>query len=238
MTPPSFGAAHDRAATSNGASAPAAAVEVPRPLPPSRRRGMVLGGLLLVLACGTVGAVLFTAAGHRTSVVVITRHVPAGQRLAAADMATTMVAADPGVATVPASRRRDMIGLVAATDLLPGTLLSPAQATTAMTPVHGQMLVSIPCRAGQLPADGLRPGDQTVLIPTPGGQGQDSDTAPNASAPLTQLAPATVEAVGSPDTEGNITVTVLVTSDLGPKIVQQASLGRIGLGITARRSAR
>jgi hypothetical protein len=204
------------------------------PLPRQRRRRMFAFGVLLVVAGALVTGYLFTGVGGRMAVVIITRDVPVGTQMSSADVTTTRVAADTTVAVIPGRQLRQVVGRYAAVDLRKGTLLAPSQLTMALSPRPGQQVVPIAVKLDQLPARGLQPGDQVLVIATPGQQGQDQAGGGNGAAPLSQDTPATVDQVSSPDADGNVRVDLVVASGVGPAIAKQASTGRIGIVLTSR----
>lgn len=205
-----------------------------RPLPRSGQRGRVLGGLLVVIVCGALTAFLFVAAAHRQQVLVIARDVPIGTKLTADDLVAAQVGADAPVKTVPASQKTQMVGLYAATDLRAGTLLTTSEVTSALSPGQGQQVVAVAVKASQIPS--LHPGDQVLVVPTPGAGGQDTGgNAGSAAAPLANQVPAVVDQVADPDADGMVRVSLLAASDVGSPIVRQASTGRISLVVTMRR---
>lgn len=204
------------------------------PLPRQRRRRMFMLGLLLVLAGALAAGYLYTGMSDRTAVVVVAHDVPVGTQISTADVATTRVAVDAAVAVIPGRQLQQVVGRFAAVDLRKGTLLATSQLTGAVSPRPGQQVVPVAVKLGQLPARGLSPGDQVLVVATPGQQGQDQGTSGNGSGPLTQDTPATVDQVSSPDADGNVRLDLLVDARVGPAIVQQASTGRIGFVITSR----
>ncbi len=196
---------------------------------------MAVLGVLLVVAGALIAAYLFTGMSDREPVVVVTRDVPVGAQISAADVATTPVAVDPGVAVIPGHQLRQVVGRFAAVDLRRGTLLAPSQLTGALSPRPGQQVVPVAMRVSQLPARGLQPGDQVLVVATPGEQGQAQAAASGeGTGPLTQDTPATVDAVSSPDADGTVRVDLVVDARVGPAIVKQASTGRIGIVLTSR----
>jgi hypothetical protein len=203
------------------------------PLPRQRRRRMFVLGLLLVVAGALVAGYLFTGVGSRTAVVVVTRDLPVGTRLSAADISTTRVAVDANVTVIPGEQLHQVVGRYAAVDLRRGSLLAPSQLTAALSPRAGQQVVPVAVKLEQLPARGLQPGDQVLVIATPGQQGQDQATG-NGATPLGQDTPATVDAVSSPDADGNVRIDLVVDAKVGPAIAKQASTGRLGFVLTSR----
>ena len=203
------------------------------PLPRQRRRRMLVLGLLLVVAGALVAGYLFTGLGDRTTVLMLGRDVPVGTRLTAADLASTQVSIDTGVSIIPGRQLHQVIGRFAAVDLRKGTLLSPSQLTSALSPRAGQQVVPIALKLEQLPARGLNPGDLVLMVPTPGQQGQETS---QGSSPLSQETPATVDQVSSPDADGLVRVDLVVDAQVGPAVAKQASTGRLALVLTARGS--
>ena len=166
--------------------------------------------------------------------MVVTRNVPVGQQLTGADVATSSVAVDQKVATIPGRQLRQVIGRVAAVDLRAGSLLTPAEVTNALSPRPGQQVVPVAVHVAQLPARGLQPGDQVLIIATPGSQGQSDTAGQDASSALASDTQATVDQVSPPDADGMVRVDVVVDARVGPGIAKQASTGRIAFVLTSR----
>lgn len=194
---------------------------------------MVVIGMLLMLTGALSTGYLYTGIGDRASVVMVTRDVPVGSPIDASAVATTQVDAGQGVALVPGRQLRQVVGRVAAVDLRKGTLLAPSQVTTALSPRPGQQVVPIALKASQLPARGLAPGDQVLVIATPGQQGQSPAT-PAGGDQLTQDTAATVDQVSPADAEGSVRVDLVVDARVGPAIAKQASTGRLAVVVTSR----
>ncbi|RKS78604.1 SAF domain-containing protein [Actinomadura pelletieri DSM 43383] len=203
-------------------------------LPRQRRRRMVVIGMLLVLAGALSAAYLYTGIGDRTAVVMVARDVSVGSQITVSDVATTQVDAGQGVSLIPGRQLQQVVGRVAAVDLHKGTLLAPSQVTTELSPRPGQQVVPVALKASQLPARGLAPGDQVLVIAAPGQQGQDP-AAPGTRDQLTQDTAATVDRVSAPDAEGSVRVDLVVDARVGPAIAKQASTGRLAVVVTSRR---
>jgi hypothetical protein len=167
-------------------------------------------------------------------VVVVTAPVPVGAVITSGDLGTTSIAAGPGLATIPARQMPQVVGLVAATSLQPGTLLAPSEVTGKLSPAPGQDLVPVAVKPAGLPASGLAPGDQVLVVATPAAGG---NTGSGAAPVLAQPVPATVEAVSRvTDQNGLNVVDLLVPSSIGPAVAEQASTGQIALVVTHRAS--
>ena len=196
---------------------------------------------MIALAVALVGAgilasaALYKRADHQVPVLVVIAPVPAGSVITSADLGTTTIAAGPGLQDVPARQLSQVTGLVAAVTLQPGTLLAPDQVTTALAPVKGQVLVSLPLKPQSLPASGLEPGDHVLVTGTPGYKGQAESS--GSAAIITQPVPGIVEAVNTvPDQDGFDVVDLLVAPAAGTPLAQQDSTGQIELIVTSRSS--
>jgi SAF domain len=202
-----------------------------RELPRRRRPGMIALAAALIGAGILGSAALYHRADHRVPVLLVTATVPAGSVITANDVGTATVAAGPGVQVIPARQLSQVIGLVAATSLQRGTLLAPSELTSKPAPAPGQDLVPVAVKPSALPASGLAPGDQVLVIATPAAGGSGS----GAAAVLARPVPAAVEAVGtSTDQSGDDVVDLLVASGLGPAVAEQAATGQIALVVTHR----
>lgn len=193
-----------------------------------RRPGRIAAGVALA-ALAVLGFVyLLRVAGHRQVVVRMVRDVPVGRQISRADVGLTSVAVDAGVVTVPAGHLGEVVGQRAAVDLRNGTLVSPAQVTTRLTPSPGEALVTVAMKSGQLPPDGLAPGSRVRIVSAPG-----QDVGASAGRPVGDV-PATVDAVGDADTEGTVPVSLLVADGAASGVARQAAQGQIMLVVTAR----
>ena len=201
-----------------------------RGLPRRRRPAMIALAAALIGAGILASAALYNRENHQVSVVMVTAAVPVGQVITSADIGTTSITAGPGLQTIPARQLSQVVGLVAATSLRPGTLLAPSEVTSKLAPGPGQDLVPVAIKPSGLPASGLAPGDQVLVVATPAAAG-GAGTAPV----LTQPVPAVVEAVNAvTDQNGFDVVDVLVTSASGPAVAEQAATGQIALVVTHR----
>jgi hypothetical protein len=206
-----------------------------RGLPRRRRPAMIALAIALVGAGILASAALYHRANHQVPVLLVTAAVPAGAQLTANDIGTTTVAAGPGVHTIPAKQLSQVIGLVAAVSLRPGTLLASSELTTSLPPAKGQVLVSLPLKPQSLPASGLQPGDHVLVTGTPGYQGQSQSS--GGAVVLPQAVAGVVEAVDSaPDQDGFDVVDLLVASGDGVSLAKQDSTGQIELIVTSRGS--
>jgi hypothetical protein len=221
------------AGSAHTSSTPGVRVGRVRNLPRRRRPAMIA---LAVAMAGTgvvVSAAVYQRADHQVPVVMMTRPVPAGAVIAVTDLGSTRVSLGSGIAVIPASELRQVVGQVAAVALEPATLLSPSEVTSSRPPAPGVELVPAAIRPADLPASGLAAGDHVLVVPTPGVQGQ-----PGTSGPAESLAgpvPAVIEAVTTaPDAEGFDVVDVLVSDTDAVAVASQVSTGQFALVITRR----
>ena len=203
-----------------------------RGLPRRRRPAMIALAAALIGAGILASAALYHRENHQVSVVMVTAPVPVGAVITSADVGTTSIAAGPGLTTIPARQLSQVVGLVAATSLRPGTLLAPSEVTSKLSPGPGQDLVPVAVKPSGLPASGLAPGDQVLLVATPAAAG---NTGSGAAPAFTQPVQATVEAVDTvTDQNGLDVVDLLVPSGTGPAVAEQAATGQIALVVTHR----
>ncbi len=202
-----------------------------RPLPRRRRPAMVALGVALVGAGVLGGAALYQHVNHQVPVLVVSTPVPAGSVVTSADLSTVTVAAGSGVQMVPARQEGQVIGLVAATNLTQGSLLTASDLTRSLPPGPGQTLVPVAFKPSQLPASGLGAGDHVVVVWAPTGS---SSSAASVSSPRNY--DAVVEDVtGGPDQDGFDVVDLLVPVANGPGLAKEAASGDIVLTVLSRK---
>ncbi len=222
--PPRTGAP-GRAAALNGSS-PAPAL----PLPRRRRRPALLALAVAMVVLGALGAAfLATSLGQTTPVIAVAREVPWGRQISAADLVEARVSADPALDPIPYGDRDQVIGMVAATALTPGSLLTREALTAQPLPPPGQQLVGVGVSAVQLPTTPLRPGDDVLLVPVAGSGGTGTPDA----AGTTGTVEATVVRSGRPGTDGLRVVDVLVNAADGPDVAARAAAGLVAIVVVA-----
>jgi hypothetical protein len=212
------------------------------------------------MVCLAVFISLYLKAGDEVSVLVITRSVPQGQTLTAADLKVVRMSLS-GVASVPAADASAMVGRRAGEGLEPGTLLTASDLVTSYSPPVGQSVVGIAAREGQLPASGVAAGEtvDVVLTGLPGEQdpsvgtggtsgtgdasGTDATTGTSGDqsgvAGTVLVADATVvEVSSSPVSSGSGTtdVSLLVPLPLAPIVANASTAGEVALIVVGRGS--
>jgi hypothetical protein len=212
----------------------AAAAPLPRLAGPTRQRrpGLVAVTAVLVVGFALAGVVLVVRAGRTVAVLAVARAVPAGQRLAAADLTTARVGGT-GFAAISAADRGSVVGQTAAAPLAAGQLLVRQMLTGEPLPGPGMASVGLSLRAGQLPGDGLAPGDRVRAVAVSGRSTGGSD--PVSARPLPLATEATVFSVGpDPGAAGGTVVTVLVPAGQADLLAVYGSAGQVGLVEVAR----
>ncbi|ATZ21968.1 SAF domain protein [Streptomyces lavendulae subsp. lavendulae] len=221
-----------------GACGPGKPAAAPRVVRQRRRRpGLIALSVALIAAGGLSGALLFTASGQRSGVLVVARDVPVGTAITDADLAPASLALDPAVKAVSAARKGEMVGQHAAVALTAGSLLSPAQVSSSSLVKAGEQLVGVALKPSQFPASRLSPGQKVLIVSTPdpvqaaaaaGGKPGEPAGAPKTLA-------ATVVAVGeaAPAT-GVVTVDVAVPAADGPTLAARVATGAVALIVAAQ----
>src|SRR5262249_25166864 len=119
--------------------------------------------------------------GERVDVLAVAADVGRYERIDRSDLKIVQVESGPEIDTVPAEQVDDVVGRIAAVDLVHGSLLTPDQLIRRGERVvgPGEAVVGAGVKPGELPPDGMRPGSDVlaVLRPAPGvgdvGGGQD-----------------------------------------------------------------
>ncbi|WP_433095612.1 SAF domain-containing protein [Streptomyces sp. CA-250714] len=192
---------------------------------PIRWSGLALCVLLAVVGALVV-VVAVSRAGDRVSVLVVSKDVPAGERLTGSDVQVASIAKDPAVATLDSSQRASVVGKRVAVDLRKGSLLSDAQLTPGGGLGDDQQLVGVEVKRGQAPRNALKPGDRVLAVTIPA-QGEDVSSGETAKDP--ESVEAQVVSVGPPDASGAMTVNVAVDPSEGPGVAAKAAAKQLAL---------
>lgn len=176
---------------------------------------VVLGGLLVV-----IGLQHFA---QRDAVLVVSKPVPAGSRITGADLTTAKITTDAAIKPISSADRDEVIGKFAMVDLVAGSTLTRSEVGPSDGFTRGQVLVPLPLKQGQMPARGLSPGQQVIIVSAPSGDGSSSTGSSSSSAPATN---ATVAEVGAANASTGITVVdVRVPAAASVGLAQLAATG-------------
>ncbi len=130
---------------------------------PRVRLPLLAAALGLVLLATVLVVWGFSKAADRTEVLMVTVGVEAGTPIPTEALSTTMVGVDDGVGRFyPAGT--DLSGVVAATDLSPGDLLTPSLLVAAPEVPQGWREVGAVVRTGRFPST-VEVGDELVAVP-------------------------------------------------------------------------
>ncbi|MCO7218601.1 SAF domain-containing protein [Klenkia sp. PcliD-1-E] len=212
------------------ADGPRASAPAPVQLTAAARRRVSRKSLALAVLVVLLGGILaFTAAQmltSRTEVLAIARDVEAGAILTAEDFVVASVPDDPALSPVAAADLSSVVGMVAEVPLSRGGLLTMSQLGTGSGIPDGSVLVALPLQGGQFPARGLTPGQQVLVVATPGTAGVVNATASGLAATVT----ATVAQVGPLNPATQVTVVdVEVSEDDGEAVAALASTGNLAV---------
>lgn len=175
---------------------------------------------------------LVQAAGDREPVLVAARDIPAGTVITEADLAVARVSVDPGVTTVAAVHRTDLLGRIPTGDIPAGALLAQRQFGEFGPPLPGQVLVPVAVPISRMPLEPLHAGDRVLVVDTPAAEADPPTTLPGSI-------PVEIERVGAADVNGIVVVDVSVAAGDGPALAARSATGRIALVLQPRaRTAR
>src|SRR3954453_1176505 len=89
-----------------------------------RNSTLIAVGVLLMVGCGLIAAVLQMRATSKTSVLAIAHQIPAGQVVKSSDLSTVQISGGAGLSAVAARDQAAVVGKTAAVSLMPGTLVT------------------------------------------------------------------------------------------------------------------
>lgn len=150
----------------------------PTGLPPRRRWGRVAVGALLALLGAWAGMVLVATAGGREEMLALAADVGRGEQIERDDLKVVRVAADTGVATVPAGDIDEIVGKLAASDLPSGSLLSRDQVLGEGERVvtTDEAVVGARLAPGAAPRGEVAPGTPVLVVVGPPATDGESGT--------------------------------------------------------------
>ena len=136
---------------------------------PRRRRGRIVVGVVAVVIGAWVFAALYLSAGNKVDAVAVASNVARLDTITRADLRVVRVSADSGVAVVRSDQLDAMVGRVAATDLVAGSLLAPGQVRRAGDRVldKREAIVGLLLGPGDAPGDQLRRGVAVLVVVRP-----------------------------------------------------------------------
>ena len=185
-----------------------------------RRGGWTALGAVMVVGLGLCFGYLYSTAGSKEPVVVLTAPVAVGEVIDRSDLSTVDVAGD--ITAIAGANLESVIGQRAAVALLPGTLLQRSMVTDADPIPAGMAQVGVAVKGGQLPADGLAPGDRVQVLRLPGQVAARGDP----GKPVVLVKVATVFAAHPDEVQpGTTLLTLLVPADVAPAVAAASAAG-------------
>lgn len=191
------------------------------PLPTRQHRvGWTALGAVLIVGVGLAFGYLYSSAGSKEPVVVVAAPVAVGEVVDRSDLSTVDVAGD--ITAVAGMNLESVVGQRAAVALLPGTLLQRSM-LTAQDPIKpGEAQVGVAVKAGQIPADGVAPGDLVQVLRLPAQAAEAGDPAP----PAVLVERATVFAAHQdPNQPGMTLLTLVVPAEVAPAVAAASAVG-------------
>lgn len=183
-------------------------------------------GLVLILIAAMLGAITIARVAAREPVLALAMPIARGEVLTDDHLAVVQVATDDQIATVPAERREDQVGLVAQADMAPGMLLAGDQLAEGPSLPDGWSVVGLALNPGEYPTSALAAGDPVEVVRTPAPTGVRGDTSP-----VEVLAPAAevfaVELLS--ESARSFMVSLAVPADVAPTVAAAAAEGRVRL---------
>lgn len=131
-----------------------------------RRPMLAIGSVAVVIASVVIFVGIYSGATRQTSVVTVVRPVMQGQPITASALGVGSITVSGDIAPVPVAESALVLGKVAAVALVPGTLLTMADVSDAPVIKPGDAVVGVALKDGQLPAAGLVPGEQVMVVQT------------------------------------------------------------------------
>ncbi len=127
---------------------------------------ITVASALVILASIAIFTRLYQSADHRIAVLTATTTIRQGQPIETSDLGAADVATSGGVATISASSASELSGKRAAVTIPAGSLITPGDVTSGRVLTAGTAVVGLALKDGQLPSNGVEPGDQVMLIQT------------------------------------------------------------------------
>jgi hypothetical protein len=188
----------------------------------------VAAAAVLVAAFALAGLLLVRHAARAVEVLVVVRPVPAEQRLVAADLGTVRVRGE-GFKAVPAAGLGSVVGKAATGRLVAGQLLLREMLSDQPVPAPGAAAVGLSLRPGQLPGDGLEPGDRVRVLAVPARQDAAAGGVSLVRPDVLAEAAAVFAVRADPVAAGNTVVTVLVPAGQADVLSAFGSAGQVSL---------
>lgn len=200
--------------------------EARTPLPTRRRRpGLIALAVLLIVGCALASLLVVMSQSARVPVLVAKRPIAAGHVISADDIETAEISGS--VRAVLSTQASLVVGQVAAVGLVSGQVLNKDMVAGAVPPAAGQSLVGLALKPGQMPVDGLGPGDRVQLFAAPAAG--DDDVEKLLTEPLVIVNAATVFSIRQVESSADMLVTLQVPAADAARVGTYAAINRVGI---------
>ncbi|MBV8981565.1 MAG: SAF domain-containing protein [Acidimicrobiia bacterium] len=204
------------------------------PTKPRRNGALIAVGVLLMVGCGLIAAVLQMRATSKTAVLAVAHQVPAGQVVRSGDLSTVELSGGAGLSAIAANDRGAVVGKTAAVTLLPGTLLTRKQLATSNAVTEGKVVIGLSLKPAQMPTSRLKEGDEVLVVATGpaaqlAGDGAAAAGGPDRPSGAVLVRRATVFAVDGSGNNDNTSVSILVDEADAPAVAGAASVSQVTL---------
>lgn len=216
-------AVRDRdAAAANGHAVNVASLRLPLATR-QRKPGYIALAVILIIGLAAAFGWFYQSSGAKAPVVVVIAPVAAGHPVLRQDLSTIDVSG--GVVAVAGDHMDSVLGEIATVDLLPNTLLQRSMVTSADTLPSGDAQVGVALKGGQVPAEGLSPGDSVEIVALP----DKGATGAGQSAAVLVSSAKVFAAVTDPAQVGGLLVTVTVPAASAVPVAQASGTGLVAL---------
>ncbi len=213
----------------------------------TRRPLMAVVSAAIVLASVAAFAAVYRSSSHPSSVLIVTTTIQQGQQITGSDLGQASADVSNGVSPIPVAAVGELAGKRAAVTIPAGSLLVTADISGSPPIGPGDAVVGLALKSGQLPSNGVEPGDQVMIVQTaaPGALPTGSSPAGTASSAFGTagiLVPeATVFDTAVPPLNSSSGATELVSVEvsatLGAAVSTDAAADQVSLVLLPPRSA-
>ena len=197
----------------------------PSGLPVRRRWGrLALGiGLVVFWVWGTLAVVV--TAGDHDEVVAVAAGVDRFELIEQSDLKIVQVGTVGDVDTVPAGDLDDLVGRVAAVDLVSGSLLAPDELVPEGDRVvgAGEAVVGARLRPGEFPPEGVHVGSGILVVVRP------AQVAAGGASGVSEVGGWLLSVGDADETTGETSFSVVVPRSDAPTVTAAAADGRVSL---------
>ena len=211
----------------NGHAEPSITIGAPPDSRRARRLPELAGGLLLVIVCA-LGALWWQASlTERQPVLALRNAVERGDVVELDDLQVVSIDTDQVIAVLADSESAQIVGRVARTDLVAGTLVTPDQFSSSSTLGVGEGIVGLALDAGQFPSLSLATGDvvSVVLTPSP----SDPRAFDEQQTAVVLVGRATVVEVAQIGVQGGLFISIQIDEESAGRVATAAATNRVRL---------